>query len=237
MRTGEYPEDWDARRKEVLERDSYECQECGATDTTLQVHHLTPISEGGSHDTANLTTVCRSCHAAEHPTRVKLSTAVQQQRRLRMKYSSSTGTRVRELDPYGVAMHEGIQYVVGHDHYRGEIRTFRPKRIKWAELTDRSFSKPAGWDTEQYLIDDMGYQRGTRSRKSRPRKAQGQITVPDGLGEAVLLIGAFLGLTVASYAFVTAILRTTGLGGVVPQFLVSLGSFGVGVYGLLKLSS
>ena len=60
MRTGEYPDDWDERRKQVLERDGYECQEYGATDTTLHVHHLTPISEGGSHNLSNLETLCEN---------------------------------------------------------------------------------------------------------------------------------------------------------------------------------
>lgn len=159
MRRGDYPDDWDERRKRVLERDDYECQQCGATDTVLQVHHLTPISEGGGHELSNLETVCQSCHADEHPTKVTLSEALSNNQRLRMKYRSSSGTRVRELDPYGMAMHEGIQYVVGHDYYRDEIRIFRPTRIVWAETLSETFTPPTDWDTEEYLADKMGFQR------------------------------------------------------------------------------
>lgn len=159
MRRGGYPDDWDDRRESVLARDDYTCQQCGATDATLQVHHKTPISEGGSHKLTNLETVCRSCHASEHPTKVKLSTALSDERRIRMKYSSSTGTRVREFDPYGMAMHEGIQYVVGYDYYRNEIRIFRPSSIKWIEVLEESFTVPHNWDTKAYLKDEMGYSR------------------------------------------------------------------------------
>jgi len=60
MQTGEYPDDWSDRRKQVLERDGYECQECGSSDRTLHVHHVTPISEGGSHRLSNLETLCES---------------------------------------------------------------------------------------------------------------------------------------------------------------------------------
>lgn len=159
MRWGDYPDGWDDRREHVLERDDYECQRCGATDGELQVHHRMPISEGGGHELANLETVCRSCHAAEHSVQVAISEALADNKRLRMKYHSSSGTRVRELDPYGMAMHEGIQYIVGYDFYRKEIRVFRPTRIDWAETLSESFSPPPDWDTSAYLAADMGYQR------------------------------------------------------------------------------
>jgi predicted DNA-binding transcriptional regulator YafY len=167
MRKGEYPDDWEERRNSILERDGYQCQQCDASgsDTILQVHHNTPISEGGSHKPSNLQTICRDCHAKEHPTRIKLETAITEQRRIEMKYSSSSGTRVRELDPYGLDMHEGILYLVGHDHYRDAIRIFRPKRIRWAEILSQTFDKPEHWDTKEYLISDMGYTR-TPSKSS-----------------------------------------------------------------------
>jgi hypothetical protein len=163
MRTGGYPEDWDERRRQVLERDGYACQRCGATDRSLHVHHVTPISEGGSHDLTNLETLCERCHADEHPVQTTLQQAVARNRRVRMKYSSNSGTRVRELDPYAVTMHEGIQYVVGHDSYRDDIRHFRPTRIEWVELTDGSFTAPAGFDADAYLskaLDSRGQSSG-----------------------------------------------------------------------------
>ncbi|MDS0261722.1 WYL domain-containing protein [Haloarcula sp. S1CR25-12] len=76
-----------------------------------------------------------------------------------MQYRSSSGTRVRGLDPYGMAMHEGIQYLVGYDYYREEIRIFRPTRIEWVELQPETFIPPADWDTSQYLANEMGFQR------------------------------------------------------------------------------
>ena len=155
MRTGEYPDDWDDRRTQVLEQDDYQCQECGATDTTPHVHHVTPISEGGSHDLSNLETLCESCHAKEHPVQTELRSAVSQNKRIRMKYQSYSGTRVREMEPYDVEMHEGIQYVVGHDYYRDEIRYFRPTRIEWIEITDKTFSPPADFDAKVYLARNL----------------------------------------------------------------------------------
>lgn len=154
-RSGEYPDDWEQRRKRVLKRDNYECQQCGVTDTELHVHHTTPISEGGGHKLSNLTTICQSCHAAEHPIRVKLSNAISDNKRVKMKYSSSSGTRVRRLDPYGLEMYQGIQYLVGYDYYRNDLRIFRPKRIQWLDVENATFNVPANFNIRSYLRDKM----------------------------------------------------------------------------------
>lgn len=67
----DYPPDWNERRKKVLKRDGYECQNCGAPggphgSAELHVHHIVPKSSGGSHKLSNLTTECRECHNAIH---------------------------------------------------------------------------------------------------------------------------------------------------------------------------
>lgn len=67
-----YPEDWDSRRRRVYRRDSYQCQKCNAKggprgDVELHAHHITPKSQGGSHELSNLETLCKSCHASAHP--------------------------------------------------------------------------------------------------------------------------------------------------------------------------
>ena len=113
MRRGGHPDDQADRRKRVLRRDDHQCRKCGGSRESLHVHHVRPISQGGSHDISNLEALCRSCHAKEHPTKVKLSSAVSDRRRVRMNYRSSSVTRVREPDPYAIETHDGIQYLVG----------------------------------------------------------------------------------------------------------------------------
>lgn len=67
-----YPEDWDSRRRRVYRRDSHQCQKCNAKggprgDVELHAHHITPKSQGGSHELSNLETLCKSCHVSAHP--------------------------------------------------------------------------------------------------------------------------------------------------------------------------
>lgn len=64
-------EEWKWRRREAIIRDEYTCQECGAKggpegDAGLEVHHITPVAEGGSDDLENLETLCSDCHHEHH---------------------------------------------------------------------------------------------------------------------------------------------------------------------------
>jgi len=68
---GEYPSDWESRRKHVYERDDYKCQNCGrvggeAGESNLHAHHIVPKKKGGTHKMSNLVSVCEQCHNAIH---------------------------------------------------------------------------------------------------------------------------------------------------------------------------
>jgi 5-methylcytosine-specific restriction endonuclease McrA len=54
-----------ALKNQVLERDSWKCQECGALEN-LQVHHLKSRSRLGNDEMINLITLCTPCHRKKH---------------------------------------------------------------------------------------------------------------------------------------------------------------------------
>ena len=58
---------WQSIRLEVLQRDGYQCQHPGACAGPLQIHHMRPLSKGGTNDLRNLITLCRYHHGLEHP--------------------------------------------------------------------------------------------------------------------------------------------------------------------------
>jgi 5-methylcytosine-specific restriction endonuclease McrA len=65
--------EWQWKRREVIIRDDYECQECSALggkrgDTQLHVHHTKQVQDGGGDDLDNLITLCVECHVSKHST-------------------------------------------------------------------------------------------------------------------------------------------------------------------------
>ena len=58
-----YPPNWRELRRRVYRRDRHTCQNCSATQTRINAHHVVPVEAGGSHRLSNLTTLCDRCHA------------------------------------------------------------------------------------------------------------------------------------------------------------------------------
>ena len=69
----------DAYSLRILYRDNFTCQDCGEfkayknkygvyipIDNGLEVHHIRPVSEGGSDSPDNLITLCHNCHTKRH---------------------------------------------------------------------------------------------------------------------------------------------------------------------------
>jgi 5-methylcytosine-specific restriction endonuclease McrA len=57
------PKSWLIIREHVMEEQDYIC-ECG--EDAKVVHHILPLSCGGTNDRDNLEGVCKKCHRARH---------------------------------------------------------------------------------------------------------------------------------------------------------------------------
>ncbi|MEU5947175.1 YafY family protein [Micromonospora sp. NPDC047465] len=80
-------------------------------------------------------------------TLLALGAAARHRRRVRLDYRSWSGAASRrQLDPYGLVFHAGRWYVTGHDHLRGEVRTFRLDRVGEVETGTETFVVPDGFD-------------------------------------------------------------------------------------------
>ncbi len=59
------PADYEKLRSQILQRDGWRCQFCGAM-SNLEVHHKIFRSQSGSDSEENLITLCWACHALAH---------------------------------------------------------------------------------------------------------------------------------------------------------------------------
>jgi ATP-dependent DNA helicase RecQ len=59
------PLSYETLRQQVLRRDGWRCQSCGAM-SNLDVHHNEFRSHGGEDSEQNLITLCAGCHSMVH---------------------------------------------------------------------------------------------------------------------------------------------------------------------------
>jgi 5-methylcytosine-specific restriction endonuclease McrA len=64
-----YPPDWDERRRLVSDRDHHSCAECGVGGM-LHLHHVRPLSQGGTNKLDNIVLLCEHCHKEAHGGRI-----------------------------------------------------------------------------------------------------------------------------------------------------------------------
>lgn len=71
-------------RFEILRRDNFRCNYCGATsdETELHVDHLVPVALGGTDDAHNLVTACADCNSGKSSTNLDSTHVDQVQERL-----------------------------------------------------------------------------------------------------------------------------------------------------------
>lgn len=87
-----------------------------------------------------------------------LNEAVLDRRSVDIEYRTGRTGQVtaRRLDPYRVWYRAGGLYVIGHDHRRGELRTFAVDRIRQAALTDARFEVPESFDFDALTASAFG---------------------------------------------------------------------------------
>ncbi len=84
---------------------------------------------------------------------LELTSAAQARHRVRLRYHSRTAETLRVLDPYGVVCHGERWYTVGWCHLRQDVRVFRVDRVREVTTEAATFSRPAGFDSLQAVLD------------------------------------------------------------------------------------
>ncbi len=128
----------------------------------------------------------RASAAGASETLFTLSSAAQQYRRVHMGYQAAHGAASeRELDPYGLALREGLWYVVGHCHLRGGLRSFRLDRMQEVRMLEQRFKRPQNFDAVAHL---------TFSIATLPRAYTAEVILHTDLLYAIERLGGGMGL-------------------------------------------
>jgi predicted DNA-binding transcriptional regulator YafY len=84
-----------------------------------------------------------------------LSTAVQQQQRVHIRYQTRDEETERSVDPYGLALHWDNWYMAGWCHLRQGVRVFRLDRISVASPEEATFTRPEGLDVLALILNSL----------------------------------------------------------------------------------
>src|SRR5262249_32462979 len=85
-----------------------------------------------------------------------LSQSAQTRVTVSLRYRAADGTLTsREFDVYGLVFRTGRWYVVGFCRLRQGLRTLRLARRPHAEVTEKAFERPEGFDAVEYLSRAM----------------------------------------------------------------------------------
>jgi predicted DNA-binding transcriptional regulator YafY len=93
-----------------------------------------------------------------------LTGAATQKRTVQMRYYSASRneTRRREVDPYCLRYVDGALYLIGHCHWRKDVRMFAVERIQSLTPTDHPYQMPLHFNIEAYVEDALVVMRGKR---------------------------------------------------------------------------
>ena len=113
----EYPDNWDALRQQVFQRDGFECQNCGYSpkhdsDPSLHAHHIVPISNGGLDHMSNLISLCSDCHAAAHGKRMAPTYSPEEHNETLDSFNSDSQLRSHLISKYGAD--EVVDQILSH---------------------------------------------------------------------------------------------------------------------------
>jgi predicted DNA-binding transcriptional regulator YafY len=93
-----------------------------------------------------------------------ISQAIDKRRTAQMRYYSASrnSTGRREVDPYFLRFAGGGLYMIGHCHFRKEVRMFAVERIRSITLTDHPYQMALDFKVDEYVQDALGIMRSGR---------------------------------------------------------------------------
>jgi proteasome accessory factor B len=83
--------------------------------------------------------------------------------KIRASYRSPRSGSLHEriIAPYALEATASGIYVIGHDEWSGEVRTFKLERLESAEVLDVTYNIPAAFDPEAHLASSWGIMTGS----------------------------------------------------------------------------
>ena len=144
-----YPPDWETRKAGVLREAGYKCEMCGKSGVPLMVHHIKPLTKGGSNAFDNLQALCEQCHTQAHggrdlkqnfdttPDYIRQTVyqALSGHKNLYISYVDYNGRQTeRTIKPYRIISRQNKHILEAYCYLRKANREFRLEHIQKAQI-------------------------------------------------------------------------------------------------------
>lgn len=144
-----YPPDWETRKAGVLREAGYKCEKCGKSGVPLTVHHIIPLTKGGSNAFDNLQALCEQCHVKAHGgrdlkqnfdttseyIRQTVYQALSGHKNLYISYIDYNGRQTeRTIKPYRIISRQNKHILEAYCYLRKANREFRLEHIQKAQI-------------------------------------------------------------------------------------------------------
>lgn len=119
-------------RFEVLKRDLFTCQYCGAKapEVILEIDHVVPVSKGGDNAIENLVAACKECNRGKRDKKLSELSEVEKSRK-----------QIEELQEKKNMIDMIIQWKKGlNDQYEYQVDAIEKEYCRLLEITDKKFN-------------------------------------------------------------------------------------------------
>ena len=125
-----YPPDFEERKVKVAARDGERCSKCGSGGV-LHLHHIQPLSKGGTNKLENLMLLCERCHSQAHGRREFPET-----------FENKGTAYAKRVDALRQAIREGRRVTFGYK--KPKDKGYKKRTVKPAELFTLDHERDSG---------------------------------------------------------------------------------------------
>lgn len=143
-----YEKTWHDYRELTFEKYGHCCAKCGSKEE-LQIHHIIPISKGGTNDLTNLIPLCKKCHEKIHKFKFQ-----ENNKQVPINYGKKISKKNKILKAIELNKRIKIKYKASKIYKNSELtqRIVKPIEITLGKYCDNKYIQQSTYDVDKPFL-------------------------------------------------------------------------------------